>query len=428
MQPAWWHQTDVLSRWTRDALTTEMAALRPGGWAWPATVNGDVHLRDDAHADSLELMALNSAWAEQLDLRDEALLQQMMDQPTWRNWAEIARVRFAQDDTQMRFATSGSTGRPQRVVHATAELWQEAQCIAQHLRARGPAVQRIVSTVRSHHIYGFLFTVLLPMALGTPPVVDAVGQPPALVRQRLQPGDLVVAFPDWWAMATQAGSSTAWPADITGVSSTAPCPSTVAHAALAQGLTRWIEVYGSTETAGVGWREHPDEPFMLQPYWRAVALNGEAHDDHPERMLQRIPPEAESLDTPPIPTTDHLHWLDDRHFRPVARRDGVVQVGGTNVSPAWVAQQLLTHPAVAEAAVRPCTVKGTPRLKAFVVPEPASTEADQHGMATTLMAWCRQHLPPAARPVDIRVGAQLPRNEVGKLCDWELDASKQPER
>lgn len=421
---AWWQQPELLGRWSRDLLHAEMAQLRPGGWPWPMVeARADMHLVQDAGADSLELLALSSAWAERLDLRQEAELQLLMRQPSWQGWQAAALARLQRGDPVMRFATSGSTGRARPVAHDMAELQQEVNCIAERLcvgSPHRPPIRRIVTVVRSHHIYGFLFTVLLPGALsqhsqgGLVPVVDAVQESPPLVRQRLQEGDLLVAFPDWWALAVRDGQP--WPKGVTGVSSTAPCPTSVAQAAGAADVARWIEVYGSTETAGVGWREDPTEPFELQRYWQRV----EPTMTEPEPMLQRLRPEGGT--GPTMATPDHLDWYGPRHFRPRGRRDGVVQVGGINVDPAEVARRLRAHPLVADAVVRlhgqtDGSREGTDRLKAFVVPREGH---DPSVVQAELAAWCRTQFVPAARPVHIRIGEQVPRNEMGKLSDWDV--------
>ncbi len=478
---AWWQSAPALNRWTRDVLCGEMAQLRPGGWPWPLgpipapgmdrtnrVPPSDVHLVDDAGADSLELMALASAWAERLDLQDPIALERLMREPTAQAWATLAHDRLSQNGHDpVRFLSSGSSGRAHPVMHSMAELLEEVACIRERLLRGGLVIRRIVSAVRSHHIYGFLFTLLLPRALAdgpapewrateSLPVLDVVGSPPSVVRRQVQAGDLVVAFPDWWSIAVRDGAL--WPSGIAGVSSTAPCPTATAHGAIALGLTRWVEVYGSTETAGVGWREDPEAPFELQPYWRRVedrrmtALDAApqvcgplspADPDHdPGRDAQAPADSAPSLlqrrcaDPAVAPVhalPDHVEWLSPTHFRPCGRRDGVVQVGGVNVDPGQVARRLLGHPAVAEACVRLHDTPHGPRLKAFIVPHAdtgamkAQSDGGAHAgdaaiqaLQQEIEAWCRRQFTPAARPMHIRIGPQLPRNEMGKRCDWPL--------
>ena len=47
-------------------------------------------------------------------------------------------------------------------------------------------------------------------------------------------------------------------------------------------------------------------------------------------------------------------------------------------------------------------------------------DAAVQALQQEIEAWCRRQFTPAARPMHIRVGPQLPRNEMGKHCDWPL--------
>lgn len=417
---AWWQVPGTLERFVRDLLASEMARLRPSGWPWPVppAAPDEVHLLEDAGADSLELMNLAAALTEGLDLSDEAELRVLHSRPSWKGWVGAARLKLQREDERLHFCTSGSTGRPQRLSHRVVDLQQEVQAQLDLLMGEGPP-RRIISAVRSHHIYGFLFTILLPLEVARrtgspPPVLDVTGQAPALARSLAQSGDVVVGHPAWWSAALRGGAR--WPGGVRALSSTAPCPAELASSGLAQGLDRWIEIYGSTETAGIGWRDEPGAPFRLLPFWRRCET------DDGDALLQRCT--ADGHWAAAVQAPDHLDWRAADRFTPGARRDGVVQIGGVNVDPAVVRQRLLMHPQVGDAAVRPHRTGGDWRLKAFVVPRAgdATVPRQHHILSEELMAWCREQMVSAERPVDIRVGRLLPRNEMGKLCDWPVPA------
>lgn len=206
----------------------------------------------------------------------------------------------------MRFRTSGSTGTPKSCPHRLDDLAQEMQTVATVLADGSRSIRRCVSTVRSHHIYGFLFTVLLPRLME--------------LEHLLQSGDLVVSFPDWWWAAQRANAR--FPADVVGVSSTAPCPEDVALGMLDAGLQAFLHIYGSSETAGVGWRASGigKAGFQLHDFWQRVS-------DDPDQLL-RLRADGS---TRTVVLQDHLQWLPDGRFLPGARRDATVQVGGVNV-------------------------------------------------------------------------------------------------
>ena len=66
----------------------------------------------------------------------------------------------------------------------------------------------------------------------------------------LRAGDLVVGYPDFWRAIARAGR--ALPGGVIGITSTAPCPADVAGDLQSLGLDTLVELYGSSETAGVG--------------------------------------------------------------------------------------------------------------------------------------------------------------------------------
>ncbi len=408
---SWWEHRPTLERVVSDLLAGELALMRPGqprrGLPWPPGLD----LAADLGADSLELLGLATAMEQVLAIgcigEDRVLANPRLD--AWVDAVAAGLAKSPDEGKRMVFRTSGSSGAPKDCPHALAGLEQEASLLA----GLFAGTRRIVSLVASHHIYGFLFTVLLPRALGLAPssVCDLRGASPGAVARRLQPGDLVVGFPDFWrTFAPVAGSL---PEGITGVSSTAPCPDEVARAVQAAGIGRLVQVYGSSETAGVGWREGPDEDYRLFPYWQ----RGETNPDGAQALVRRTA-DGGSLH---VSLQDKLDWQGPDRFRPAGRLDQAVQVGGINVFPGYVADVLRMHPQVAEASVRLMRPDEGRRLKAFVVPrEGASSDADR--LRTELTAWIAERLPAPERPSAYSFGAALPRQASGKLTDWIIDA------
>ena len=391
----------LLQRVVGDLLAGEMAALRPGRQApalpWPASFD----LRCDLGADSLDLMALASALETMLHLRQSATVAPLLVQTRVAHWLDAARAGLERDGSVLTFRTSGSSGAPKACTHRLALLWQEVGELAGLFEGR----RRIVSLVPSHHIYGFLLTVLLPHRLGLAQVCDLRGHTPGALSARLQPGDLVVGYPDWWR-AFGHGSAVL-PDDVVGVTSTAPCPPDVAHAALGAGLARLVQVYGSSETAGVGWRDDPDGDYTLFSYWGQTG--------QPDRLERQCPDGTRQATA----MQDRLLWGAPGRFRPDGRIDQAVQVGGINVFPAYVADVLKLHPAVLDASVRAMRPDEGGRLKAFVVPR--EQPADAATLHAALHAWMAERLSAPECPAAFSFGHSLPRGASGKLADWIID-------
>ena len=408
----WWSDPPTLLRVVSDLLAGELALMRPGlarrALPWPP----ELDLARDLGADSLELLGLAAAMEQVLAIGCIGE-ERVLANPRLGAWAEAVAAGLAGGTDVVRFRTSGSSGAPRTCSHGLAELRQETSALARLF----PGTRRIVSLVPSHHIYGFLFTVLLPRALGpgaghdTAAVIDLRGASPGAVARQLRPGDLVVGHPDFWRAFAPVAAGLA--GGVVGVSSTAPCPDQVAQAVAAAGLARLVQVYGSSETAGVGWRDSPAEDYRLFPYWEA----GEA-DGGPAGALIRTCADASRRS---YPLQDALAWSAPRRFRPAGRIDHAVQVGGANVFPGYVADVLRMHPQVEDATVRLMRADEGLRLKAFVVPR-GGLPADTDMLRAELTGWMAERLSTPERPSAYSFGPALPRQAGGKLCDWIIDA------
>jgi tyrosine ammonia-lyase len=390
----WWSDDDRLGRVLVDLLAAELSRLRPGMASLPlATWTADLQIGPDGlAADSLELIHLATAVTELLHLHRSGIEDYLLARRTLADWVAVAKAGLARFDGELTFHTSGSTGTTKPCTHSLARLRQEVETLAEVI---GPT-DRIVSLVPSHHIYGFLFTVLLSWHTGAR-VLDARGRLPSRVCADLVPGDLLVAVPDVWAAIARSGA--ALPAGATGVSSTAPLPADVAQTLRDRGMERLVEIYGSSETGGIGWRDQPEDGFRLFPCWE---LDGTA-------IRNRTDGEARDL-------PDHCIPDADGRIHVAGRRDNAIQVGGVNVFPVRIAAVLEDHPAVAAAAVRPHPVPGGLRLKAFVVP--SDPDADPAALTAELARWADGRLEPHERPRSWTVGPALPRNAMGKPADW----------
>lgn len=407
--PDWWEDEATLLRYLSDLLASELAQARPGRAPRPAPWPPTLDFVRDLGADSLELLGMATALAGALHLRDggAGVDEGLLARSCLAGWARAAREGLAAGASRMGFYTSGSAGSPKRCTHAVATLWQEARELARLV----PGRTRILSAVPAHHIYGFLFTALLPQAEGGLEVVDLRSAGPAFALAQARPGDLIVAHPVWWEALLRL--EPAFGADVAGVSSGAPCPDPVAAGLAAAGL-RLLQVYGSSETAGVGWRDAAGAPFALLSWWRRA--------EGADALERRLPDGAVAR----YPLQDKLDWQDARRFRPAGRIDQAVQVGGMNVFPACVAEVLKMHPRVQDAAVRLMRPDEGRRLKAYVVPRALPAGAGAAALREELTAWLAARLSAAECPAAISFGERLPRQAGGKPADWIIEADQAP--
>jgi long-chain acyl-CoA synthetase len=343
--------------------------------------------------DSLARMQLATAGAVWCNAYDAGFEDLFLAKRNVADWAIAMRRAREAGAAQITFATSGSTGTRKLIRHREDILADEARAWVQVL---GP-VKRVVVLCPTHHIYGFIWGVLMPLALGVPAVDADLTDLPAL-----QPYDLIVAVPDQWTWL--AAALRKWPAGMQGITSPAPMPAAV-HDALtthsAAPLSKLWQIYGSTETAGLAYRCQSTGAYTLAPGRMRNAQDG----------IDLQLPDGKRQ---PMAVQDSLQWTAERTFDLLRRIDESVQIGGHNVSPAWVVSQLQTHSVVQEAAVRLDTQCTPSRLKAFIVlREPADS-----AQCAALEQWIADNLPWYATFSSITYGAQLPRNTVGKAADW----------
>ena len=400
-------KSDLL-RVCRDLAWSEMAAM-PGiqprlGPRLPFSQSSDLPdwSSGGLALDSLACMQLATAAAVWCNAHDTGFEDLFLAKRNVRDWAKAMQRARGAGANGFTFSTSGSTGKRQHIRHAHESLMAEACSWAQVFQTSAFPVNRIVTLVPCHHIYGFIWGVLMPKALGVP-VIEASHE----ALPELLAGDLLVGVPDQWRWL--AGSVRVVPGHVQGVTSTAPMPGEVHHrlvtadGAAPARLARLLQIYGSTQTGGVAWRDSPDAPYTLAPGCSASADGG----------VTLLLPDGMRV---PLELQDEVQWTGVNQFELLRRTDNCIQVGGHNVSAAWVKEQLLASPAVADASVRLDTQAQLPRLKAFVVLKAPADQSQQPAFE----AWALDKLPWYAAFSSICYGAELPRNVMGKLTDWPV--------
>lgn len=367
-------------------------------------LTSDTRLDGDAiQADSLQILAAATAVNTFFRLHEVGGEDYLLRHLTIDSWADVVLASAKHGLTGITFHSGGTTGAPKAIFQATAHLEAEIRRLADIV---GP-VRRILCLTPLHHIYGFLWGAVMSVRLSADLIADESAE--RIVVNGTSPGDLIVAVPDQWRYLASAVRR--MPPGTTGVTSTAPADPTVIAVMKERGLGRMLELYGSSETAGIGWRDRPGEPYCLLGQWTRL----DARSDH-GRLLHESGRQAEA--------PDRVEWRDDRHFIPVGRRDGAVQVGGINVYPGRVRDRLARHWAVADCAVRPMQTKSGTRLKAFIVLTDVSQSTDDaknQDAATAIRNWIRAEFETAERPIHLTFGDRLPKSDIGKPADWPVD-------
>lgn len=309
-------------------------------------------------------------------------------------WANSIHTEWMQSEKHITFFTSGSTGIPKPNTHDIVLHEQEVNALAHIFHGR----TRIVSFAPHHHIYGFLFSVLLPKAMNIP-VVSYPPLPTLGTIRQLTPGDLVIAFPLLWNKLAEMAIEIV--DDVHGVTSTGPCPAKTIATLRDKGVGRMYEIYGSSETGGVGYRSKSGG-YNLLPYW---SIGNDAS------QLTRAEPNGHKRQ---YELQDILKW-DGETFLPIKRNDDGVQVAGVNVFPDRVKRIFLTHPYVKECAVRLMSQDEGGRLKVLLV---SSCHKHENEIEKELRKWAKQQLSQYEFPSRWDFTDKLPLNIMGKPQNW----------
>jgi long-chain acyl-CoA synthetase len=377
------YTSESISRIIYSIIESELKATRKDFVA-PGYEGADTLIRGGGfEVDSLELIETAGIVNEFFQIHETGIEDWLLRHKNVGGWVSVVERSLQKHAARLSFRTSGSTGEPRVIDQESAHLIREAKLHAQMLAG----AKRIVSVVAPHHIYGFLWTILVPQELQVP-VVDARTWAPGRFARELQAGDVIISWPGHWQMLTNHGAE--FPENVRGVVATAAMDRSLCERLQSLGLVGILDSYGSTETAGIGWRWNGAETIELYPWWTQEDVEGL--------------------------TPDILEFVSERRFRVVRRRDGAVQVSGVNVFPRRVEDVIRTHPAVGDAFVRLMRPEEGGRLKAWVTPK---DDAEPQWLRLELASFLRDKLSEQEYPASLRVGRETPRNAMGKAQDWD---------
>ncbi len=342
----------------------------------------------------LELAALPA------DVREQGAKQTGLffgfDVVPFQTWDEIISQaeRAYQQNQFVQLSTSGSTGKPKLARHTQLMMNEEARSVGAHFKT----AKRLITLTPLQHLYGLSFGIFFPAVYGIPtePMAPIPVQP---WFSLLRAGDVVAGFPLFWEYFLKMENK--FPSGVTAVTSTAPCPKGLFARLKKAGAERVVELYGASETGGIGVRQSEEEPFEINDYWQ-IAPEGN-------------PPLIRRNDMDKwLPFPDEVKFVPPRGIFPLKRTDAVVQVAGVNVSLKKVEQALLAYPAVKACRVRLMRPEEGQRLKAFIVWREGHSEKDLPALRAYLTRQLTSHELPRA----FAFGPSLPVNQMGKSSDW----------
>jgi acyl-coenzyme A synthetase/AMP-(fatty) acid ligase len=239
------------------------------------------------------------------------------------------------------FWTSGTTGKPKAIKQRIKEFEVDNLHI---LNKWGEEFysRKLCSTVNQHHIYGFLFAVLLPFTAGVPFRRKMVQQPGEF--ERFSDSEyLIITVPAFLKRAVEIETPLSLklksPYMITSGGFLFPDVAIKTNKVFGC----WpLEFYGSTETSGVAWRQQCNgmdwEPFSHTK----LSVNEDSC-----LVIQS----AFIKDSPTFETADLVKMLPNGHFILMGRLDSVVKIEGKRISLPEVEKRITESELVSDVCV-----------------------------------------------------------------------------
>lgn len=242
---------------------------------------------------------------------------------------------------QLVIFTSGSTGQAKPIAKSLNQFQLEIATLEKQWGEQlGDAAA--LATVSHQHIYGLLFRVLWPLSAGRCFHSQAYISPEVLVRAIQHKPAYWIASP---AHLKRLDQSSPW-AGIAGLeavfSSGGALPENAAQQIFSAGKQAVIEVYGSSETGGIAWRQQ-------EKVWTLFFGMGLTCLD--EKWLLHSP----YLESAPLEKgcgfqlDDQITLLDDGYFILHGRSDRIVKIEEKRLSLVELEQRLISEAWIDEA-------------------------------------------------------------------------------
>lgn len=328
--------------------------------------------------------------------------------------APLPGARLLPEQCRLTLCTSGSSGEPKLIDKSLAQLANEVEAL-EHLWGQHLGQACVLGSVACQHIYGLLFRLLWPLCAGRPVHSRALPFPEDLQQVSLsQPHFAWVASP---ALLKRMGENLDWPAlsRVKQVFSSGGALPAEAAQALHDRLSQWpTEIYGSSETGGIGWRQG-DTPW--QPFTGVELSLDEAG--------------ALRIASPYLPaghveqSADAAEIHADGRFILRGRLDRIVKLEEKRISLPMIEQALISHDWVADARLG-VVQESRAYLGALLALSPSGIYALRNEGRRTVTDTLRRHLADHCEAIALprrwRLLLELPYSSQGKLPQSQVDS------
>jgi acyl-coenzyme A synthetase/AMP-(fatty) acid ligase len=306
----------------------------------------------------------------------------------------------------VRCYTSGSTGYPKAIDKTYAQLGAELN-ILYSLFGDAWSGAEVLATVSCQHLYGLLFRILLPLYAGAAFCRDTLEYPEQLVAQASD-ARILIASPALLRRLDQQLSAVHYRSVY---SSGGVLPFVAAH--MTQMLLGQLplEIYGSTETGGIAWRQQ----YTESECWQVLPDIVVSQNDEKQLVLN-----SPFIEQKNYVTDDLVEFNSPERFLLLGRADRIVKIEEKRIALDDVERRLRECDGIDDAAVVVIeqgirTVLGAVLVLQKNTVDIAHYAADNmHSFFQMLRHDLLKVLDPVAIPRRFRIVDSIPVNAQGK--------------
>lgn len=326
------------------------------------------------------------------------------------------------DTSEVVVYTSGSTGEPQAIPKHIYQLTIEVKTLEAVFGSHCPDAQ-IVATVSHHHIYGLLFKVFWPLITKRPIHAISLNFPEELIAVVANRPSILISSP---AHLKRFSESDVWKKSAhpiqTVFSSGGPLDAETAMAIRELSGSAPFEIYGSSETGGIAWRNRSS---LTDEVW--TPLPGVDWRSDPQSSILEVR-SPHLYDTNWLQMADLVAPAPDNGFILKGRIDKIVKIEEKRVSLTAMERELVSSGLVNQCRVIVVDMEKEKRQRfaAFVVLNPDGMQVLETQGKLALNRKLRNKLSPFFEQVTLpkiwRYLDNLPVNVQGKTTYDELKA------
>lgn len=391
--------------------------------------HADIFLGDNLGDSSESQGTENSVLADEFLCFDSRKLTYPVTEPvTTRDNATAPALEF-NSDSEIIFFTSGSSGQAKAINKSFKQLIIEVEQLektfAEQLGTDEGDSVLVMATVSHQHIYGLLFKLLWPLWSGRDLYLQAFAYPEHLVqkiKQLTNRNICLISSPAYYHRLLNDNVLTEVSAQLRVLFSSGGPLNAAAAIDLHKALNvRPIEVFGSTETGGIAWRQRDridDENWQVFSEIQCIA-------DNETQRLAILSPYVDSQQW--YQTDDRVELIDKQRFKLLGRADRIVKIEEKRCSLDELSTRLLEHEWIAHAYVLVHEQAGKRRCLAAVAElsnagKLAFAAEKKFNFDRQLKAHLKQYFEAIVVPRKFRYLESMPYNSQGKLNKKHLES------